>query len=117
MARPAKWKNIDKEQLEKCAERQWTIEEIAAFFRVSKQTINRRFGPVIDECRERGRSKIRDLQWRKALEGSDKMIIHISKHYLKQHDREHIEHSGTTTQITKGTVLILPEKDIHNEPE
>lgn len=85
MARPKA--PIDKEVLEKLAERQWTEIEIAAFFKVSTDTIRRRFASLIDECRQRGKAKLRDLQWKRALEGSDKILLHMSKHYLKQHEK------------------------------
>lgn len=90
MARPLK--KIDLEQLDKCAEKQWTITEIAAFFRVNPRTIYaRRYLARIEEARQRGLTKLRDLQWKRALEGSDRMIEHMSKHYLNQHDRQRIE--------------------------
>ncbi len=82
MARPKK--PIDQEQLEKLAEKQWSIEQIAAFFRVNRATIERRFAEKINDARQRGRAKIVDLQWKRALEGSDRMIMHMSAHYLGQ---------------------------------
>jgi hypothetical protein len=80
-------KKIDIEQLEKCAEKQWNNTEIAAFFRVSTKTLERRYVEIIEKARQRGKTKLKDLQWKRALEGSDKMIVHMSKHYLGQHDR------------------------------
>lgn len=75
---------IDEQQLEKLAERQWTAIEIAAFFRVDRRTIERRFSTNIEEARQRGRAKLRDLQWKRAMEGSDRILIHMSEHYLGQ---------------------------------
>ncbi len=82
MARPRKI--IDIEQLEKCAEKQWSYVEIAAFFRVSVKTIERRYVAIIEDAKQRGKTKLRDLQWKRALEGSDRMIMHMSAHYLGQ---------------------------------
>lgn len=82
---------IDKEQVEKCAEKQWTNREIAAFFRVNEVTLWRRYAKEIDDARQRGLTKLRDLQWKRALEGSDRMIEHMSKHYLGQHDRQKVD--------------------------
>lgn len=113
MGRPPKWKDINKEQLGKCAEKLWSYGEIGSFFNVSSWTIERHFAKFIDECRQRGKAKLRDLQWKRALEGSDKIIIHMSKHMLGEEERVHTEHSGTMTNIQQGTVLILPEKEIH----
>lgn len=85
MARPTK--KIDIEQLEKCAEKQWSYTEIAAFFRISTKTIERRYVEIIEKARQRGKTKLRDLQWRRALEGSDRVLIHMSQHYLGQHTK------------------------------
>lgn len=92
MARPRKV--IDLEQLDRCAEKHWTHEEIAAHFRVSADTIKRRFADRIEECRERGKAKLRDLQWRRALDGSDRVLLHMSEHYLKQQRTEKREVTG-----------------------
>lgn len=89
MARPRK--KIDVEQLIKCAEKQWHIREIAAFFRVSTDTIHRRYAAIIEEARNSGKAKLRDLQWKRALEGSDTMIKHMSEHYLEQHSRQQVD--------------------------
>lgn len=80
--RPRKWDKIDVEQLRKCAEKFWSVPEIAAFFKVSHDVIERHFASIIAEARESGRAKLRDLQWKRALEGSDRMIIHMSEHKL-----------------------------------
>jgi hypothetical protein len=85
MARPRKI--IDIEQLEKIAEKQWSFTEIAAFFRVSEKTINRRYVQIIEDARQRGRTKLRDLQWKRALEGSDRVLLHMSAHYLGQNQK------------------------------
>lgn len=89
MPRPKK--QIDIEQLEKLAEKQWSIEQIAAFFRVSRDTIERRYAANVKEARQRGTAKIIDLQWKRALEGSDTMIKHMSQHYIGQYDKQKIE--------------------------
>lgn len=92
MARPIK--KIDLHQLEMCAEKHWSITEIAAHFRVSTRTITRRYVKVIEEARQRGKTKLRDLQWKRAIEGSDTMIKHMSEHYLDQHQKNKVETTG-----------------------
>lgn len=89
MARPRK--KIDEEQLRRCSEKQWHITEIAAFFRVSTDTLHRRYAAIIEEARQNGKAKLRDLQWKRALEGSDTMIKHMSEHYLEQHSRQQVD--------------------------
>jgi DNA-binding transcriptional regulator YhcF (GntR family) len=86
MARPRI--KIDREQVRQCAMKMWSVKEIAAFFRVSHDTIERRFADLIEEGRQSGYAKLRELQWKRAMEGSDTMIKHMSEHYLEQHSRE-----------------------------
>jgi hypothetical protein len=69
----------------------WSISEIAAHFKVSPQTIERHFGEKIEEFRQEGKSKIRDLQWKRALEGSDTMIKHLAEHHLDEHPKNRNE--------------------------
>jgi hypothetical protein len=102
---------IDIEQLEKCAEKQWTIPEIAAFFRVSEKTIDRRFVPIIEAARQRGKTKLRDLQWARALQGADRVLIHMSKHYLEQHDKDRV----TVSQSPENKVTDLTDEQIDAE--
>ena len=52
---------------------------------MDRRTVERRFASIIEESRHGGTAKLRDLQWKKAIDGSDRMIIHMSEHYLKQH--------------------------------
>lgn len=96
MARPRK--QIDLDQLKKCAAKQWPDTEIAAWFQkdgfsISAQTIRRRYGELIDTARLNGKSKLRDLQWSVASAGDVKMMIHLGKHYLGQHDKVDIDAS------------------------
>lgn len=94
MARPSKGAKIDSEQVRRCAEKMWSLTEIAAFFKVSTDTIERHFAPLIKEARESGRAKLRDLQWKRALEGSDRMILHMSEHHLGEVPQSKNELSG-----------------------
>lgn len=92
MARPKK--PIDVQQLENLAEKQWSVAEISAFMRVNRSTIERRYAENYAAAKQRGRAKLKDLQWKRALEGSDRMLIHMSKHYLNQHEKVSTELSG-----------------------
>lgn len=107
-------KPIDREQLERCAEKHWTVTEIAAHFRVSPKTIERRFGQLIQECKERGKTKLRDLQWRRAVEGSDRVLLHMSEHYLGQTrvDKTKMELTGKDGEPLQNgpqVTLVLPD--------
>lgn len=91
VGRPPKWTSVDIEQLRQCAQKQWNDKEIAAHFRISTDTLDRHFAEEIAAARQTGKAKLRDLQWKRALEGSDTMIKHMSEHYLDQHTRQRID--------------------------
>ena len=89
--RPSKAADIDPEQVRQCAMKLWKVTEIAAFFKVSHDVIERHFASIIKEARESGHAKIRDLQWKRALEGSDTMIKHLAEHHLDEHSKSRNE--------------------------
>lgn len=91
VGRPPKWTNVDLDQLRQCAQKQWNDKEIAAHFKISVDTLDRHFAEEIAAARQTGKAKLRDLQWKRALEGSDTMIKHMSEHYLDQHSRQRID--------------------------
>jgi hypothetical protein len=87
MARPRK--PVDLEQLKIAASQQWDDEMIGALFHVSGQTVRRRFGAAIDECRQSGKSKLVATLWARAVgnkatgvTGSDRVLIHIADRFL-----------------------------------
>lgn len=80
-------KEIDAELVKRLAHIQCTHAEIGAVVGVSETTIKRRFGGRIAVWREGGKRSLRRLQWKRAREGSDKMLIHLGKQYLGQTDK------------------------------
>lgn len=74
---------IDEAQFCQLAERQWSITEVAAFFKVSVDTIERRFADKYWESRSLGRGKLRDIVWRKALAGDSRLIKVLVDQYLE----------------------------------
>lgn len=113
MARPAKWKLIDQQKLAKLAEKHWTDTEIAAFFKVSPDLIRRRFSDLIEESRQNGKAKLRDIQWARALKGSDRIIIHMSRHYLGQHDTLKQEITGAAGGPIEQRTSTMPADDLN----
>lgn len=72
-----------------------TIEEIAAFHGVSRDTIERRFRAQIEKSRARRKLRLRQLQWRAAENGDKAMLIWLGKQELGQQDTPtRLEHSG-----------------------
>ena len=85
MARPLK--KIDTEQLEKLASMHCTVPEMAAFFSVSRDTLERRYAAIIAKGRETGKTRLRKAQWEAALKGNIVMMIFLGKQYLAQSDK------------------------------
>ena len=94
---------IPRDQLEQLARLNCTMEEAAAFFKVSKRTMTRHMKKKdVAEAWERGRQtgklSLRRLQWQHANgTGSSavQMTIHLSKHWLGETDR--VEQTNTNT--------------------
>ena len=94
MARPAKWTKISKEvvfQLAKCGCAQ---DEIAGRFGVSISTISRRFAKEYHLGLAACKTRLRSKQVERALNGSDKMLIHLGKNLLGQTDRVDVTTRG-----------------------
>ncbi len=108
MARPKA--PLDPLVVQRMAEKHWSIEEIAGTLGVNRTTIRRRFGAKMEEWRASGRAKLRDLQWKKALDGDTRMILHMSKHMLSQHEKlEQTITSNNSTQLTVQPSQALTE--------
>jgi hypothetical protein len=85
VARPRK--KIDTEQLEKLAMIGCTTEEIAGFFEVSRDTIERRYAAIIAKGRQNGKIRLRRLQLQIAEKGNAVMAIWLGKQMLGQTDK------------------------------
>jgi hypothetical protein len=84
---------IDGEAFEKLAAFQCTQPEIAAFFKVSVDTIQRRIASVPEYAeawergRENGKASLRRMQFSSAQKGNVTMQIWLGKQYLGQRDK------------------------------
>lgn len=85
MARPRK--KIDPIIVQKLAGMHCSIEEIAAFFDCSRDTIERRFAAIIVNGREKGKTVIRDGLWKLAQKGNLGALIWLSKNHLGMSDK------------------------------
>jgi hypothetical protein len=97
MARPET--KIDVVELEKLCSMQCTDEEIAAFFGVSKKTIERRrkvprYREIMDNAKAKGRVSVRRYLFRLAANGNVAAAIFLSKNLLGYRDVLSNEHSG-----------------------
>jgi len=95
-------KEINLEQLDKLCAMQCTEGEVAGWFDVSVDTIERRiheltgmgFAEYFKIKRGKGNVSLRRKQMQVALGGNVTMLIWLGKQYLGQRDRQEIEHSG-----------------------
>lgn len=85
MARPKL--EIDPIEVEKLAGFGCSINEIAAFFDCSRDTIEGRFSAIIQKGREQGKTRLRKLQWKSAENGNVVMQIWLGKQILDQADK------------------------------
>lgn len=103
--------DIDGEQVRKLAAFGCTYREIGAWFNVDEKTIRNRFSAEKEQGEENGKMSLRRRQWKRAMEGSDTMLIHLGKNRLGQSDKV----EQTTRQ--EPAVLRFPKKDLHAESD
>jgi hypothetical protein len=84
MARPRI--QIDEEQLRKLAAIHCTMQEIAYFFEVSVDTLERRYADTIAAARANGKMSLRRKRFEVALSGSVPMLIWLSRIILGESD-------------------------------
>ena len=89
MARPKKY-NIDPEQVEKLAAFGCTNSEIASFFGCHESLISKSYSRNITKGKERGKIRLRQMQWKSAEKGSVPMQIWLGKQILGQTDKQEI---------------------------
>jgi hypothetical protein len=115
MGRPLK--DIDAETVRKLAKLGCTQGEIAEFVGCAQSVISERFRSDFDLGRVESKISLRRMQWRSAMKGSDRMLIHLGKVYLGQTDRLKI----TTDDKPNNVVICIPDngrgRDRHLDAE
>lgn len=96
-------KPIDRELVRKLSAIQCTYAEIASVVGISERTVQRRFGSLIHEAREAGKTSLRRAMWKRALDGSERMLTWLSIQHLGMRHHAALEHSGPD-----GGVIPLP---------
>tara|TARA_R100000152_G_C6546917_1_gene22926 strand:+ start:88 stop:399 length:312 start_codon:yes stop_codon:yes gene_type:complete len=86
MARPKKYE-IDGKQVEQLASFGCTNKEIASFFGCSADLIEKSYSEFLTKGRDKGKIKLRQLQWRSAERGNTSMLIWLGKQLLGQTDQ------------------------------
>ena len=95
--RPLKELNV--EQIRQLALIDCSYEEIAAVMGCDQATLHRRFATVIEEGRQNGKSSLKKMQHKVAMDGNVTMLIWLGKIRLKQ--REVVEHYTETKDVTE----------------
>ena len=85
MARPRL--QLDEATIEHLAQCQCTQAEIADAVGCSVDTLTRRFADTLTRCKAHGKTRLRARQFRRAMKGSDSMLIFLGKQYLGQSDK------------------------------
>ena len=90
VGRPKKYQ-IDKEQVTKLASFGCTNLEIASFFGCEETHIRKNYSEFLTKGKERGKIRLRQMQWSAAEGGNVTMLIWLGKQILGQTDKtEHI---------------------------
>ena len=87
--RPKKY-DIDKDQVEKLAALGCTNTEIASFFGCEDSLISKSYSRNVTKGKEKGKIRLRQMQWRSAEKGSVPMQIWLGKQVLGQTDKQEL---------------------------
>ena len=98
MARPKKYK-LDTEKVEQLAGFGCTNTEIASFFGCDESLIRKSYSEYLSKGRDKGKIRLRQLQWRAAERGNVAMMIWLGKQVLGQSDKQEIEHIRPIDEI------------------
>ena len=89
MARPKKYK-LDTDQVTKLAAFGCTNVEIASFFDCSESLLCKSYSRFLTKGREKGKIRLRQMQWKAAERGNATMLIWLGKQILGQTDKTEV---------------------------
>lgn len=90
MARPKKY-DIDKDQVEKLASFGCTDTEIASFFGCDRSLITKSYSQFLTKGRDKGKIRLRQMQWKAADKGNVTMLIWLGKQLLGQAEKSEVK--------------------------
>ena len=90
MARPKKYK-LPTEKVEQLASFGCTNREIASYFECSESLLSKSYSSFITKGRDKGKIRLRQLQYKAAERGNTSMLIWLGKQILGQTDKQEIE--------------------------
>ena len=98
MARPKKY-NIDGKKVEQLASFGCTNTEIAQFFGCDESLIRKSYSENLTKGRDKGKIRLRQMQWKAAERGNTSMLIWLGKQILGQSDKQEISMSKPIDEI------------------
>ena len=98
VGRPKKY-DLDTSQIEKLASFGCTNTEIASFFDCSETTLTRNYGGFLTKGRDKGKIRLRQLQWKQAEKGNVSMLIWLGKQVLGQTEKSEVEWTNPVSGI------------------
>ena len=81
---------IDKEKVEQLASFGCTTSEIASVLGWDEATIRKRFSEYLTKGKEKGKIRLRQMQWKAADKGNVTMLIWLGKQILGQADKSEV---------------------------
>jgi AraC-like DNA-binding protein len=100
LGRPQKY--IDPDQVYKMSSYGLSTAEIADVLACDPSTISRRFAGELNRARAACKISLRMAMWKRAMAGSDRMLIHLGKVVLRQDDRGRGERPTFFVHDTEG---------------
>jgi len=83
MARPKKY-NIDTTKVEQLSSFGCSNKEIASFFGCSSDLLEKSYSEFLTKGRDKGKIRLRQMQWKAAEQGNVTMLIWLGKQVLGQ---------------------------------
>ncbi len=90
VGRPKKY-NIPTDKLEQLASFGCTNTEIASFFGCSPDLLEKNYSEFLTKGRDKGKIRLRQLQFKAAEKGNVTMLIWLGKQVLGQTDKQEVE--------------------------
>ena len=90
MARPKKY-DIDPDKVEQLAAFGCSVREIASFYGCSEDLIKKSYSQFITKGKDKGKIRLRQMQWKAAEGGNVSMLIWLGKQVLGQSDKQELE--------------------------
>ena len=83
--------DLDKDKVEQLASFGCTNSEISSFFGCSDTTLTRNYGENLTKGRDKGKIRLRQMQWKAADKGNVTMLIWLGKQILGQVEKSEVK--------------------------